>query len=168
MWNRTETMPRAGDRTPGALPTGARQAGQSWAPTSPLAVVVLPAPAAGAWSAGAVGPSSHEPHASRGSRDGGCFAHLPPSHPAPCVGSHTWGQHFRPPSSKEGAGLGAGHWHKCQLAHSLYWDQSPGTWELLGENVLNEPRRRRQRLKDSRTHPRNKRRRLSGAERRAR
>jgi len=40
-------MPKAGDEAPAARPTGARPAGQSWAPTSPSAAAALPAPAAG-------------------------------------------------------------------------------------------------------------------------
>lgn len=93
-----------------------------------------------------------------------CFAHLPLL-PAPCLGSHAWGRRPGQPTRRQAPrreGLAPASMARAPTGTSPW-----ARWELLGEDALNEPRHL-QRLKDSRPHPRNKRRRLSGAERRAR
>lgn len=130
---RTEAMPRAGDKPLAVLPVGAQPAGQSWVPASLSAKVVLPAPAAGvpgrlatahvslvlpvAAGIGAALPTSHwPPHTPRG---------------VPRLGTAL--QATKPQGGQ--AQLSAGHWHKgwpCQLGHSSYWEQSPGTRGATG------------------------------------
>lgn len=143
-------------------------AGQSWVPTSLAAGVVLWAAAAGVLGRVASAHTSPVPPTAAGTGAASPTSPWPPH--TPC-GHRPWGQHSRPLNPKKGkpdlalgAGtrmslpvwplliLGAVLWHT-----GIYWEK----------DVLNEPKHL-QRLKHSRTHPRNKRRRLSGAERRAR
>lgn len=134
-------MPSAGDEPLAALPMAAQPAGQSWAPDSRSAAVVLPAPAAEVPGRLATAHVSLVLPATAGMGAASPTSPWPPRTPRGFPRLGTALQATKPQGGQ--AQLSTGCWHKgqpCRLA-TAHTGSSPWTcWELLGEDALNEPR----------------------------